>query len=58
MASKPYTPISGFWFAVVPAVMLGGGYYLWHSHSFVAAKLQQVLRPTVNFIAGLFSGLF
>jgi hypothetical protein len=57
MPSKSYTPISGFWFTVVPAVMLGLGYYLWHSHGFIAMEMRQALGPIVSFVAQLFGGL-
>ncbi|MDA0205932.1 MAG: hypothetical protein O3A53_07080 [Acidobacteria bacterium] len=57
MPSKPYTPISPYWFTVVPAVVLGLGYYLWHSHSFIAMELRQALSPIVSFVAQLFDGL-
>ena len=57
MPSKSYTRISGFWFTVVPAVVLGLGYYLWHSHGFIAMQVQQLLGPLVSYVAQLFSGL-
>jgi hypothetical protein len=57
MPAKSYTPISSFWFLGVPAVMLGLGYYLWHSHGWVAMQLQQALSPVVYFVSRLFSGL-
>lgn len=57
MPSKSYTRISGFWFTVVPAVVLGLGYYLWNSHGFIAMQVQQLLGPLVSYVARLFSGL-
>jgi len=51
-------PISGFWFTVVPGVVLGLGYFLWHSHGFIAEKMRQALNPIVSFVARLFDGMF
>jgi hypothetical protein len=57
MASKSYTQISGFWYAGVPAVILGLGYYLWHSQGFVSLLVREELTPLVDFVSRLFSGL-
>ena len=57
MPNKSYTPISGFWFFGVPAVMLGLGYYLWHSHGFIAMEMRQAISPVVSFVAQLFGKL-
>ena len=57
MPTKSYTPISGFWFVGVPAVMLGLGYYLWHSHGFIAMEMRQAISPVVSFVAQLFGKL-
>ena len=57
MPNQSYTRISGFWFTVLPAVILGLGYYLWHSHGFIAMEMRQALSPVVNFVAQLFGRL-
>lgn len=57
MPTKSYTPISAFWFVGVPAVMLGLGYYLWHSHGFIAMEMRQAISPIVSFVAQLFGKL-
>ena len=57
MPSKSYTSTSPYWFTVVPGVVLGLGYYLWHSHSFIAMQLRQALSPIVSYVAQLFGGL-
>ncbi len=55
MANKKYTPISTFWAVLVPGVMLGIGYYAWHSHGYVALRLRNALEPIVGPIAQFFS---
>jgi hypothetical protein len=57
MPTKSYTPISGFWFLGVPAVMLGLGYYMWNSHGFIAMEVREALSPIVYYLTQLFAGL-
>ena len=57
MPTKSYTPISGFWYLGVPAVMLGLGYYIWHSHGFIAMEVREALSPVVYYLTQLFGGL-
>ena len=57
MPTNSYTPISGFWFLAVPAALLGVGYYMWHSHGFIAMELRQALSPLVSFVGQLFTRL-
>jgi len=37
--------------------MLGLGYYLWHSHGFIAMEMRQAMSPIVLFVARLFGRL-
>ena len=55
MRKKSYTPISTFWAVLVPAAVLGVGYYAWHSHGYVALRVRAALEPIVGPIADFFS---
>lgn len=58
MAANNHTPISLFWFAFVPAVVLGIGYVLWQSDGFVGEQVRGVFGPLVYFVLRQFNALF
>lgn len=57
MPAKSYSRMSEFWYLGVPAAMLGIGYFLWNSHTFIGMELRRALGPLVNFVGRLFGGL-
>ena len=58
MASKTYTPISTFWFVVVPAIILGVGYLVWTSGGFLGGMLREFFGPAVRMVQRLVASLF
>ena len=58
MASKTYTPISTFWFVVVPAIILGVGYFVWTSGGFLGGMLREVFGPAVSMVQRFVGRLF
>ena len=58
MASKTYTPISAFWFVVVPAIILGVGYFVWTSGGFLGGILREVFGPAASMVRRFVGSLF
>ena len=58
MASQTYTPISTFWFVVVPAIILGVGYFVWTSGGFLGGMLREFFGPAVSMVQRFVGNLF
>ena len=48
-----HAPISGFWYVVLPAALLGLGYLISYSDGFLAAEVRMAASPLFQFIGNV-----
>jgi len=56
MKPKSYTPMSGFWIVMVPAVLGGIRFYGYNANGWLPSKIRGIIRPILSFLGQVFDG--